>query len=229
MSTTRPATALLTCAFLCTNAAAQAIPAAAPAQDPSPPSAESKQEAAIDNPFRQWRLAVEQQALQSDPAPSGMEGGVVLGGYGSATPAVGGIGYGGMDMYGGETYGSGGYGGGGYGSPPGEYGGGYGGEGQLSPSQLFQQAIQVAVMRLAQAESDAQKQKLLEVVRGAFNERYEQAIARRQQQLEQLEKQLQQLREDLERRRSAQQKVVEVQLRTVELAGEGLVELSSKQ
>ena len=37
--------------------------------------------------------------------------------------------------------------------------------------------------------------------------------------------QLQLLRTDLERRRAAQQKVVEVQLRTIELAGEGLVEL----
>lgn len=194
---------LLMSALLAAAAAAQENAAKpSPQADAGGPTA--------DNPFRAWRLAVEQQSLKPQPSmQDGPGNGAYMGGYAS------GLGV----MPGGP--------GGGYGGAAGGYGGGMSSE--PSPSDLFQTAVRNSVQRLARAKTDAEKQKLLETVRSAFHERYQQAIAQRQGELDRLEQQLQQLRQDLERRRAAEQKIVEVQLRTVELAGEGLVELSSQQ
>lgn len=202
---------LLITVLLTTAAAAQENPADSASQ----PAADA---AAGDNPFRAWRLALEQQALKPQ---AGMDLGMGMeGGYGGV----------GIGMTGGEGYGmvapggAGGFpGAGGYSGAGGYAGGDYGQA--ASPSELFQKAVRDSVQRLAQAKTEAEKQQLLEAVRTAFHERYQQAIAQRQRELNRIEKQLQQLREDLERRRAAEQKVVEVQLRTIELAGEGLVQL----
>lgn len=94
----------------------------------------------------------------------------------------------------------------------------------VPPAEIFQQAVRRAVEQLRAAETEEEKEKLLALVHSALKERYEQALAQRGEELDALEKRLEQLRTDLERRREAQKKVVEFQLRTVELAGEGLVD-----
>ena len=166
-----------------------------PGEDPSPQQVTPSplNETGIDNPFRQWRAAIEQESAE------GMSG---SGGYGMKAMS---------------SYGSG------------DYGSSSGSSGPPSPSDLFQQAVRRSVKQLKSAKTEAEKQKQLELLRSAFNERYERALVRRQQDLDKLEQRLQKLQEDLQHRREAQEKVVEVQLRTVELAGEGLVELGAKQ
>lgn len=172
----------------------------------------------VDNLFRRWRDAVAHQSAQG--AESMMEGSGYpgmgsgsMGGYGG--PGVNssmGSGMGSeMEMGSGMEMGMGMMGGMPAAAAP-------------TPSELFQQALQRAVQRLRSAKTEEEKQELLELVRSALSERYEQALTQREQELDDLEQRLQKLRTDLERRRQAQQKVIDVQLQTVELAGEGLVE-----
>lgn len=193
--------------FFCLSIIFTALTVSANAQDGSdareaPPSAQQEtlpeddfsEVPPADNPFRKWRAAIDQQAQQT----GGRAAGYGEYGGGGASPYGGG----GASPYGGGSP---------YGSP-------------TSPNMLFQQAVRQTVKRLAAASTEAEKRKLLDLVRAAFNERYERAIATRQQELDELEQRLQALRADLDHRREAQEKVVDVQVRTVELAGEGLVE-----
>ncbi|TWT84314.1 hypothetical protein CA13_57910 [Planctomycetes bacterium CA13] len=108
--------------------------------------------------------------------------------------------------------------------------GGYdmGGYGMEAPppnlEQQFRQGLQRAITMLRQAKSDQQKEKLREYIRGAFEAKYDRMMAQRQKDLDELRKGIEKLESELKRRGEAKDRVVQLQLQSVQLAAEGLLD-----
>lgn len=96
-----------------------------------------------------------------------------------------------------------------------------------SPDDLFRAGLQKAILALKSTKSTTKKAVLLGYVRRAFQDRYEESIASRRSELEKIKLRVAQLESDLKRRESAKERVVEVQLQSVQLAAEGLMELNN--
>lgn len=95
----------------------------------------------------------------------------------------------------------------------------------FSQDQQFRRGLQRAIQLLQQAKTDNEKETLRDYVREAFDDRYAKMIASRKRDLERLKRSVAKLESDLKRREAAQQRVVEVQMQSVQLAAEGLLEL----
>ena len=92
------------------------------------------------------------------------------------------------------------------------------------PEQVFRQGLQRAIRALSKARNDEQRDILKGYVKKALEERYARMINSRRQELDRLKAQISKLEQDLVRRESAAKRVIEVQMQSVELASEGLLE-----
>jgi hypothetical protein len=98
-----------------------------------------------------------------------------------------------------------------------------------SQDQRFRRGLQRAIQSLQQAKTDSEKETLRGYVRDAFDDRYTKMIASRKGDLERLKRSVAKLESDLKRREAAKERVVQVQMQSVQLAAEGLLELGELQ
>ena len=93
---------------------------------------------------------------------------------------------------------------------------------------LRRQGYQVSEILLPdgeKAKSEKEREVLHGYVRTAFSDRYDKLIADRKKDLEKLKQSVARLDSDLKRREAAKDRVVQLQLQSVQLAAEGLLEL----
>lgn len=95
-----------------------------------------------------------------------------------------------------------------------------------SPDDAFRIGLQRAIKALGKADSQEDKRALQEYVREAFADRYDKMLAGRKQDLDRLKKQIANLETDLDRRAKAKDRVIQLQLQSVQLAAEGLLDLN---
>lgn len=93
------------------------------------------------------------------------------------------------------------------------------------PEIKFRQGLQRAIRALRGAKTDEERTALKGYVKTALQERYMRMIQSRRKDLENLKAKINRLEADLSRRESAAKRVIEVQMQSVELASEGLLEL----
>ena len=96
-----------------------------------------------------------------------------------------------------------------------------------SAAQRFRNGLQRAIKALKNAKSEKEREKLRGFVREALAERYDSMLKGRKRDLDRLKKRLSALEGDLKRRASAKDRVVQLQMQSVQLAAEGLLELGS--
>ncbi len=102
------------------------------------------------------------------------------------------------------------------------------GESRPTEDQLFQAGLQRAITALRIAKSENEKKQLLSYIRHAFTVRYEQTIARRRDELKKIKDRVAELESELVRREAAKSRVLEVQMQSVQLAAEGLMEIGQQ-
>ncbi|MEM8669589.1 MAG: hypothetical protein AAGG48_18830 [Planctomycetota bacterium] len=103
--------------------------------------------------------------------------------------------------------------------------GAMGSTGAFDPEDFFRRALQRAIRGLREAENDDDRTTIKGYIKTALEERYSRMIKKRREDLEGLKAKIQKLEQDLKRRESAAKRVIEVQMQSVELASEGLLEL----
>ena len=95
----------------------------------------------------------------------------------------------------------------------------------MTAEDAFRRGLQRAIVALGNAKSEPEKETLRQYVRQALESRYLRMIADRQREVEQLKQSVAKLESDLKRRESAKDRVIEVQMQSVQLAAEGLLQL----
>ncbi|TWU16216.1 hypothetical protein [Allorhodopirellula heiligendammensis] len=123
----------------------------------------------------------------------------------------------------GDGYGDMGMGSMGYGDMSG------GSEPAFSNEQLFRYRLRTAISQISDAENADEKAALLKYTQAALQEQYDAMIARRTKDLNRLQEKLTRLEEDLRKRAAAKDRVVKLQMQSVILAAEGLLDLNSLQ
>ena len=111
------------------------------------------------------------------------------------------------------------------------YGGGMGmmmGSEAPTEEDRFELGLQRAITALKAAKSEPERTALLAYVRRAFQDRYDRSILQRREELQKLKARLAKLDSDLKRREAAKSRVIEVQMQSVQLAAEGLMELDGR-
>ena len=98
-----------------------------------------------------------------------------------------------------------------------------------SHDDRFRIGLQKAITALKKAKSDQERKALEGFIVQAFSDRYDRIIASRKKDLERLKKQIASLEQDLSRREAAKSRVIQVQLQSVQLAVEGVLELNELQ
>ena len=91
--------------------------------------------------------------------------------------------------------------------------------------RVFQRGLQRAIIALGKAKTDRERETLRGYVRQALDERYRKMISARQKELDRLSASVARLKADLKRREHAKDRVIEVQMQSVQLAAEGLLQL----
>jgi hypothetical protein len=94
--------------------------------------------------------------------------------------------------------------------------------------RMFRAGLQRAITALKQAKGEKQREVLLGYVREAMENRYDKIIIDRKNELARIKARVEKLESDLKRRVSAKQRVVNIQLQSVQLASEGLLELDGR-
>lgn len=143
----------------------------------------------------------------------------------------------GMDMMGmmmgEESYDDAGMGGEGYEMDM-EMGMGMGGPGMMAgmPSSAaesqFRRGLKQAIRKLREAKDQDVKATLMLYVQEAFQKRYDESIQNRRKELNRIKQRIVELEEDLARREAARDRVLTVQMQSVRLAGEGLIDLNQQ-
>lgn len=98
-----------------------------------------------------------------------------------------------------------------------------------NPEDVFQNGLQRAIRTLRKTDNPQHKTALKGYIKTALEQRYTRMIEMRRQELQRLRDQLTNLDKDLQRRQAAKNRVIEVQMKSVELAAEGLLELGDLQ
>ena len=106
---------------------------------------------------------------------------------------------------------------------------GGGSEPAFSNEQLFRYRLRTAISQISDAENADEKAALLKYTQAALQEQYDAMIARRTRDLNRLQEKLTRLEEDLRKRAAAKDRVVKLQMQSVILAAEGLLDLNSLQ
>ena len=111
-----------------------------------------------------------------------------------------------------------------------EMGGMGGGFGSVDhESRQFRRGLEIAITMLRKENDPQKRKKLQQYVRDAFDNRYTQMITKRKKDIARLQASLQKLENDLKRRESAKSRVIELQMQSVQLAAEGILELQDIQ
>jgi hypothetical protein len=100
---------------------------------------------------------------------------------------------------------------------------------EILPDELFRRGLQRAIHSLKNAKSDEEGDALRGYVRAAFSERYDKMIVDRKRDVAKLKNSIAKLEQDLKRREFAKERVVQLQLQSVQLAAEGLLDLGDLQ
>ncbi|QDT13817.1 hypothetical protein [Planctomycetes bacterium K23_9] len=108
-------------------------------------------------------------------------------------------------------------------------GGGMGMEVKPSPDQLFRANLPRAIQQLKKSKTAEERTALQKYIRQAFDQRYDRMMEDRKKDIARLRKSLTELESDLQRRTAAKDRVVGLQLQSVQLAAEGLLELNDLQ
>jgi hypothetical protein len=108
-------------------------------------------------------------------------------------------------------------------------GGGMGMEAKPSADELFRANLPRAIQQLKQSKTPEQRAALQKFIREAFEQRYDRMMKDRKKDIDRLRKSLSELESDLQRRSAAKDRVVQLQLQSVQLAAEGLLELNDLQ
>ena len=95
--------------------------------------------------------------------------------------------------------------------------------------ELFRANLPLAIEQLKQSKTPEQRATYQLYIREAFEQRYDRMMAERKQDIERLRKSLNELESDLTRRSAAKDRVVKLQLQSVQLAAEGLLEMNDLQ
>ena len=108
------------------------------------------------------------------------------------------------------------------------------GMGATSPTRSIKEAkfrsgLQRAIAALSKSKSDDEKAVLRGHVRDAFEKRYDETMASRKKDIDRLRKSIARLESDLQRRVAAKDRVIQLQLQSVQLAAEGLLDLGDLQ
>lgn len=93
-----------------------------------------------------------------------------------------------------------------------------------SPEQVFREGLQRAIIALRKAKSDDTREMLRGHIREAFEKRYETMIAARRKDIARLKQSVANLEAEMQRRAVAKDRVVQLQLQSVQLAAEGILE-----
>ena len=93
----------------------------------------------------------------------------------------------------------------------------------------FRRGLQRAIKMLKKSKNETSKEIIRDYIRTAFSQRYDRMIDQRKKDVERLRKSITQLENDLQRRTAAKKRVVELQLQSVQLAAEGLLEIDDPQ
>jgi predicted outer membrane protein len=101
--------------------------------------------------------------------------------------------------------------------------------GMPDPNAKFRHGLQTAIRMIQLAKSEEEKTVLRNFVREAFENRYDEMLASRQKDLEELRKGIKRLEQEIQRRGAAKERVVQLQLQSVQLAAEGLLDTSDLQ
>ncbi len=103
------------------------------------------------------------------------------------------------------------------------------GMGGMSGVDRFQLGLQRAIKMLGNAKTESHRTVLQGYIRDALETRYEDIIAKRRKDLERLKRSVAELEDELNRREAAKDRVVGVQMQSVQLAAEGLLNLTDLQ
>lgn len=98
-----------------------------------------------------------------------------------------------------------------------------------SADELFRANLPRAIQQLKKSKTPEERTALQKYIRQAFEQRYDRMMADRKQDIARLRKSLTELESDLQRRTAAKDRVVGLQLQSVQLAAEGLLELNDLQ
>lgn len=95
---------------------------------------------------------------------------------------------------------------------------------QRNTEARFKHALSMLIEQLASAETNSAKETLLGYAREALTERYTEQIELRRKEISRLELRLKELKEDLAKRSARAEQVVSLQINSLELASEGLID-----
>jgi len=95
---------------------------------------------------------------------------------------------------------------------------------QRNSEARFKHALSMVIEQLASAETSSAKKTLLGYAREALTERYTEQIELRRKEISRLEMRLKELKEDLAKRSARAEQVVNLQINSLELASEGLID-----
>ena len=102
-----------------------------------------------------------------------------------------------------------------------------GGGSGIAESDLFRARMKIAIKRLRDAKTDAEKTQLMSFTETALQTRYDQMIEKRETEITQLKASIAKLEADLKRRAAAKDRVVKLQMQSAILAAEGLLDLDT--
>ena len=102
---------------------------------------------------------------------------------------------------------------------------GFGGGGAQSNKALFNRGLQNAINRLKSTKDEKVRANLKASIREAFALHYDEMIKQRTKDISMLQSELNELQSELKRRKDAKDRVVDLQLQSVQLAAEGLLDL----
>ncbi|TWU06389.1 hypothetical protein [Stieleria varia] len=106
---------------------------------------------------------------------------------------------------------------------------GMGMEAAPSPDDMFRANLPRAIEQLKRSKTPEERAALQNYIREAFENRYDRMMNDRKKDIERLRASLAELESDLRRRTAAKDRVVQLQLQSVQLAAEGLLELNDLQ
>lgn len=101
------------------------------------------------------------------------------------------------------------------------------GASEPDPDSIFRRGLQLAIAQLREAKTPAKKETLRAYLRNAFQNRYDNVMQKRQKDLDDLKKRVSDLQADLERRVAARDRVISLQMQSVELTAEGLMQIDA--
>ncbi len=98
-----------------------------------------------------------------------------------------------------------------------------------SADELFRVNLSRAIAQLKKAKTDEERAVLQKYIREAFEQRYDRMMTQRKEDIQRLSTSLTALQRDLKRRIAAKDRVIGLQLQSVQLAAEDLLDLNDLQ